>query len=187
MHPLGLRQNVIAGTKWAVSLHLARSGSQSQRGIWFILPAREACQIIIKYFEEGMSQKDSKDDSQGPASTQNFNFFYIHFERGHSQHENIPIKIPSNLPAELLRSLQPNNFDRMIHFTIDSLNISALFLRTDEHTFGIRCLTSLFRISTRSCRGIPFNRDRVKPITMGAVSLAPVLGLVLRIWTEDSS
>ena len=30
----------------AVSLHLARSGSQSQRGIWFILPARGACHII---------------------------------------------------------------------------------------------------------------------------------------------
>ena len=30
----------------AVSLHLARSGSQSQRGIWFILPARGACYII---------------------------------------------------------------------------------------------------------------------------------------------
>ena len=29
----------------AVSLHLARSGSQSQRGIWFILPARGACHI----------------------------------------------------------------------------------------------------------------------------------------------
>ena len=28
-----------------VSLHLARSGSQSQRGIWFILPARGACHI----------------------------------------------------------------------------------------------------------------------------------------------
>ena len=31
----------------AVSLHLARSGSQSQRGVWFILPARGACHIII--------------------------------------------------------------------------------------------------------------------------------------------
>ena len=30
----------------AVSLHLARSGSQSQRGIWFILPARGACHIV---------------------------------------------------------------------------------------------------------------------------------------------
>ena len=27
-------------------LHLARSGSQSQRAIWFILPAREASDII---------------------------------------------------------------------------------------------------------------------------------------------
>ena len=36
----------------AVSLHLARSGSQSQREIWFILPSRGACHIInegIKY------------------------------------------------------------------------------------------------------------------------------------------
>ena len=30
----------------AVSLHIARSGSQSQREIWFILPARGACHII---------------------------------------------------------------------------------------------------------------------------------------------
>ena len=30
----------------AVSLHLARLGSQSQRGIWFILPARGACHIM---------------------------------------------------------------------------------------------------------------------------------------------
>ena len=30
----------------AVSLHLARSGNQSQREIWFILPARGACHII---------------------------------------------------------------------------------------------------------------------------------------------
>ena len=28
-------------------LHLARSGSQSQRTIWFILPAHEASHIII--------------------------------------------------------------------------------------------------------------------------------------------
>ena len=28
-------------------LHLARSGSQSQRAIWFILPARGACHLII--------------------------------------------------------------------------------------------------------------------------------------------
>ena len=35
--------------KRAVSLHLARSGSKSQRGIWFILPAWGACRIII-YF-----------------------------------------------------------------------------------------------------------------------------------------
>jgi len=45
----------------------------------------------------------------------------------------------------------------MIHFTIDSVNISALFLRTAEHTFGIRCLTSLIRILMRYFRGIPFN------------------------------
>ena len=31
----------------AVGLLLARSGSQSQRGIWFIFPARGACHVII--------------------------------------------------------------------------------------------------------------------------------------------
>ena len=30
----------------AVSLHLARSGSQSRRRIWFILPARGACHMM---------------------------------------------------------------------------------------------------------------------------------------------
>ena len=38
--------NKTGNPEWAVSLHLARSGSQSQRGIWFILPARGACDII---------------------------------------------------------------------------------------------------------------------------------------------
>ena len=33
----------------AVSLHLARLGSQSQRGIWLILPARGACHVINMY------------------------------------------------------------------------------------------------------------------------------------------
>ena len=33
----------------AVSLHLARSGSQSERAIWFILPAHGASHIIRKY------------------------------------------------------------------------------------------------------------------------------------------
>ena len=33
----------------AVSLHLAGSGSQSQRGIWFILPARGAYHITISH------------------------------------------------------------------------------------------------------------------------------------------
>ena len=33
----------------AVSLHLARSCSQSQHGIWFILPARGVCHIIHIY------------------------------------------------------------------------------------------------------------------------------------------
>ena len=31
----------------AVLLYLARSGSQSQHGIWFILPARGACHVIM--------------------------------------------------------------------------------------------------------------------------------------------
>ena len=33
--------------EWARWLYLARSGSQSQRAIWFILPARGASHIII--------------------------------------------------------------------------------------------------------------------------------------------
>ena len=34
----------------AISLHLARSGSQSQRGIWFILPTHGASRITAKYY-----------------------------------------------------------------------------------------------------------------------------------------
>ena len=34
--------------EWARWLHLARSGSQSQRAIWFILPARRTSHIIIE-------------------------------------------------------------------------------------------------------------------------------------------
>ena len=33
-----------------ISLHLARSGSQSQRGIWFILPTHGASHITAKYY-----------------------------------------------------------------------------------------------------------------------------------------
>ena len=35
----------------ARQLHLARSGSQSQRAIWFILPARGASHIISKVID----------------------------------------------------------------------------------------------------------------------------------------
>ena len=38
--------NKTGNPEWAVSLHLARSGSQSQCGIWFILSAHRACHII---------------------------------------------------------------------------------------------------------------------------------------------
>ena len=38
--------NITDNPARALPLHLARSGSQSQRGIWFILPARRACHII---------------------------------------------------------------------------------------------------------------------------------------------
>ena len=34
--------------RWAVTLHHASSSSQSQCGIWFILPAHEVCHIVIK-------------------------------------------------------------------------------------------------------------------------------------------
>ena len=39
--------NKTGNPEWAVSLHLAHSGSQSQCRIWFILPACGACPIII--------------------------------------------------------------------------------------------------------------------------------------------
>ena len=51
-----------------------------------------------RYFDEGMSQKDSRDDSKGPASTQKLYYLHSHFERGDSQHKNIPINTPSKPP-----------------------------------------------------------------------------------------
>ena len=41
--------NKTGNPEWAASLHLAHSGSQSQPGIWFILPARGTCHIIYIY------------------------------------------------------------------------------------------------------------------------------------------
>ena len=42
----GFRGNFSCGIQRARWNHLARSGSQSPRAIWFILPARGACHII---------------------------------------------------------------------------------------------------------------------------------------------
>ena len=39
-------RNTASSPEWARWLHLARSGSQSHRAIWFILPARGASHII---------------------------------------------------------------------------------------------------------------------------------------------
>ena len=41
-------RDVVGCPEWARQLHLARSGSQSQHAIWFILPAHGANRIIIK-------------------------------------------------------------------------------------------------------------------------------------------
>ena len=51
VHSLELWRNFICGNEtgspgWAVLLHLARSGSQSEHRIRRILPARRACHII---------------------------------------------------------------------------------------------------------------------------------------------
>ena len=54
-----------------------------------------------RYFDEGMSQKDSRDDSKGPASTQKLNYLYLHFESGDSQHESVAIKKPSCIAFEI--------------------------------------------------------------------------------------
>ena len=42
-------RDAVGSPEWARWLHLARSGSQSQRAIWFILPARGASHIIRSY------------------------------------------------------------------------------------------------------------------------------------------
>ena len=47
VQPPRLCRNFTAGTRRVVSLHLARSGSQSQRGNWIILPSHGASHTII--------------------------------------------------------------------------------------------------------------------------------------------
>ena len=42
-------------------LHLARSGSQSQRAIWFILPAHGACHIINKHNTRYVFEKEDRE------------------------------------------------------------------------------------------------------------------------------
>lgn len=49
---------------------------------------------IFKYFDEGLSQQNARDDSQGHASTKKKYYFHLHL-RGDSQHENISINKPS--------------------------------------------------------------------------------------------
>ena len=108
-----------------------------------------------------MSQKHLRDDSKDPLLPKSYIIcIYISREAIHSTKTYVKIDL-RNLPPELVRSLQQNNFERMIHFTTNSINISAPFLRTAEHTFGRRCLTSLFRTLIRSFQGIPFNRERL--------------------------
>ena len=53
-------------------LHLARSGSQSQRAIWFILPARGTSHIItfIYYMASVCSRYNVRSDWLSPALRQ---------------------------------------------------------------------------------------------------------------------
>lgn len=50
----------------------------------------EYCHFVIVSI---LSQKDSVDDTQGLASTKKLNCIVFTFERGDSQHENIPINM----------------------------------------------------------------------------------------------
>ena len=74
-------------TAAAISIHISREAIHSTKTYLKIhlrnLP-REVLRsfissYIFKYFDEGMSQKDSRDDSKGPASTQKFNYLYFRF------------------------------------------------------------------------------------------------------------
>ena len=47
------RRDTAGSPERARWLHLARLASQSQRAIWFILPARRACHIIMEIMEWG--------------------------------------------------------------------------------------------------------------------------------------
>ena len=62
---------------------------------------------------QGMTQKD-------PLLHNSLIICILHFERGDSQQEIYLQLNLRNLPAELLRSLRQNNFEKMIHFTVDN-------------------------------------------------------------------
>ena len=84
---INISREAIHSTKTSVQINLRNLPAELLR--FFISSS------IFKYFDEGMSQKDSRDDSKGPASTQKLNYLYLHFERGDSQHENIRTNKPS--------------------------------------------------------------------------------------------
>ena len=68
MHWLELRRNFICGNETgspgrAVSLHLARSGSQSENRIRRILPARGACHVINKNIDNSVNDSNINDMS----------------------------------------------------------------------------------------------------------------------------
>ena len=61
-----------------------------------------------RYFDEGMSQKDSRDDSKRLASTQKLSYLYLHFERGDSQHRKIRINTLSKPPYKSFEIFRHN-------------------------------------------------------------------------------
>ena len=109
MHSLELWRNFICGNETgspgrAVSLHLARSGSQSERRFRRILPARGAYHIIMDYIDyctvmgwverkDGCQYDDQSEDGKNQWKKQNLCMSTLR----------------ATLPSKMKRLINPNN------------------------------------------------------------------------------
>ena len=104
-------------------LQFLRHKSRLHFNFNLIFQLNEYCHMIILSIltkgclkrTQGMTQKD-------PLLHNSLIICILHFERGDSQQEIYLQLNLRNLPAELLRSLRQNNFEKMIHFTVDNNN-----------------------------------------------------------------
>ena len=108
----------------------------------FVLNEMNISFDYFKYFAEGVSRKTEGMTQNDPLLHKSLIIcIYISRKAIHSKKTYLQNK-PSKPSCRAFRSLRQNNFEMMIYFAIDSINISAPILRTAEHTFGIRWITS---------------------------------------------